>query len=76
MIGWCPISASSQIAREAEEIERTPQVEQREVALIYQAKGVAQPDAERIATDLMSNRGAALDTLAREEFGLDPVTPS
>ena len=64
--------ASSQIAKEAEEIERTPQAEQRELALIYEAKGVAQPEAERIASDLMSNRGAALDTLAREELGLDP----
>lgn len=64
---------SSQIAKEAEEIERTPQAEQRELALIYQAKGVAKPDAERVASDLMSNREAALDTLAREELGLDPT---
>jgi len=64
--------ASREIAREAEEIERTPAAEQRELALIYQAKGVTKPDAERIATDLMGNREAALDTLVREELGLDP----
>ncbi len=64
--------ASSQIAKEAEEIERTPQAEQRELTLIYQAKGVARAEAERIAADLMGNRQAALDTLAREELGLDP----
>ena len=32
--------ASTQIAKEAEEIEQTPQAEQHELALIYQAKGL------------------------------------
>ncbi len=65
--------ARSQISKEAEEIERTPQAEQRELALIYQAKGIAKLDAERIAGELMSNKQAALDTLTREELGLDPA---
>jgi VIT1/CCC1 family predicted Fe2+/Mn2+ transporter len=65
--------ARTQIAKEAEEIERTPQAEQRELALIYQAKGLAKSDAELMAAELMSNKHAALDTLAREELGLDPT---
>ena len=65
--------ASTQIAREAEEIEQTPQAEEHELALIYQAKGLPKEDAKRIASELMSNKKAALDTLAREELGIDPT---
>ena len=65
--------ASSQIAKEAEEIEQTPQAEQHELALIYQAKGLPKADAQRIAAELMTNKQAALDTLAREELGIDPA---
>ena len=64
--------ASTQIAKEAEELEQTPQAEQHELALIYQAKGLPKPEAERIAAELMRNKKAALDTLAREELGIDP----
>jgi len=64
--------ARTQISKEAEEIERTPQAEQHELALIYQAKGLPKADAERIAAELMSNKRAALDTLVREELGIDP----
>jgi VIT1/CCC1 family predicted Fe2+/Mn2+ transporter len=65
--------ASTQIGKEAEEIEQTPQAEQHELALIYQAKGLSKADAQRIAAELMSDKKAALDTLAREELGLDPA---
>jgi vacuolar iron transporter family protein len=65
--------ASTQLAREAEEIEQTPQAEQKELALIYQAKGLPKADAERVAAELMSDKKAALDTLAREELGIDPT---
>jgi VIT1/CCC1 family predicted Fe2+/Mn2+ transporter len=65
--------ASTQIAREAEEIEQTPQAEQHELALIYQAKGLPKSEAESVAAELMRNPKAALDTLAREELGIDPA---
>jgi len=65
--------ASTQMAQEAAEIEQTPQAEQHELALIYQAKGLHKADAQRVAAELMSNRTAALDTLAREELGIDPT---
>ena len=65
--------ASTQISKEAEEIEQTPQAEQHELALIYQAKGLQKAEAERVAAELMSDKGAALDTLAREELGIDPA---
>jgi VIT1/CCC1 family predicted Fe2+/Mn2+ transporter len=65
--------ASTQLAREAEEIEQTPQAEQHELALIYQAKGLAKEDARRFAAQVMRDKKTALDTLAREELGIDPA---
>jgi vacuolar iron transporter family protein len=65
--------ARTQIAREAEEIEQTPQAEQHELALIYQAKGLPAAEAQRIAADLMRDRQGALDALTREELGIDPA---
>jgi len=65
--------ASAQISKEAEELEQTPQAEQHELALIYQAKGLPKVDAKRIAAELMRDKKAALDTLAREELGIDPT---
>jgi vacuolar iron transporter family protein len=64
--------ARTQIAREAQEIEQTPQAEQHELALIYQAKGLPQAQAQRIAADLMRNPQGALDALTREELGINP----
>lgn len=64
--------AQTQIAREAEELEHTPEAEQRELALIYQAKGLDKEEAHRVAEQIMRNHDKALDTLTREELGIDP----
>jgi len=64
--------ATTQIAREAEELEHTPEAEQRELALIYQAKGLDRDEAQRVAEQIMRNHDKALDTLTREELGIDP----
>jgi VIT1/CCC1 family predicted Fe2+/Mn2+ transporter len=65
--------AQTQIAREAEELEQTPLAEQHELALIFQAKGMAKEDAQRVAVQMMQDKQGALDTLAREELGIDPA---
>jgi vacuolar iron transporter family protein len=65
--------ASTQLAREAEEIEQTPQAEQHELALIFQAKGIEKEEARRVAEQVMRDKKGALDTLAREELGIDPA---
>jgi VIT1/CCC1 family predicted Fe2+/Mn2+ transporter len=65
--------AATQIAREQEEIEQNPQAEQNELALIFQAKGLAKADAQRVAGDIMHDKKSALDTLVREELGIDPT---
>lgn len=64
--------ARTQIAREREELEQTPEAEQKELALIFQAKGLDRAQAQRVAADLMRDKQAALATLAREELGIDP----
>jgi VIT1/CCC1 family predicted Fe2+/Mn2+ transporter len=65
--------AQTQIAREAEELEQTPLAEQHELALILQAKGLHKADAQRAAEQIMQNKQGALDTLVREELGIDPT---
>ena len=49
-----------------------PEEERNELSLIYQSKGVGKEQAEMLADTLISNKENALDTLAREELGLDP----
>jgi vacuolar iron transporter family protein len=61
-----------QISIEREEMRVMPEEEERELAQIYVAKGLALEDAERIAARLMQEPEKALDTKVREELGLDP----
>ncbi len=61
-----------QIDLERQELEMSPGEEEREISLIYQAKGVSQEQAEAMAEQLMKNPEVALNTLVREELGLDP----
>lgn len=65
--------ATTQLAKEREEIEQTPEAEQHELALILQAKGVSKAEAQRAAAQIMQDPDLALDTLAREELGIDPT---
>lgn len=62
-----------QIELEREELELEPEEEAEEIALLYRAKGIPKEEAERLAQTLISSRDSALDTLAREELGLDPT---
>lgn len=63
---------SSQIAIERAELERAPEEEREELSLIYQAKGLDPAAANDIAARIISDPASALDTLAREELGIDP----
>jgi VIT1/CCC1 family predicted Fe2+/Mn2+ transporter len=62
-----------QIAIEREELEMAPDEEREELSLIYQAKGIPSKEAEELARRIVSNPQTAIDTLAREELGLDPA---
>jgi VIT1/CCC1 family predicted Fe2+/Mn2+ transporter len=61
-----------QIALERAELEAMPDEEQQELASLYMAKGFPRAEAERVAARIFEDREAALDTLVREELGLDP----
>jgi len=61
-----------QIALERAELEAMPEEEQAELAIVYRAKGFTQAEAETIAARMFKDPKHALDTLVREELGLDP----
>jgi VIT1/CCC1 family predicted Fe2+/Mn2+ transporter len=61
-----------QIGLEREELEQYPDEEAAELALIYAAKGIPKSEAESLAKRLLQDPERALDTLAREELGLNP----
>jgi len=63
-----------QIALERQELADAPEEEREEIALLYQAKGIPKAQAEQMARKLLTDPEAALDTLAREELGLDPAS--
>ena len=64
---------SHQIRVEREELEAIPEEEEVELALIYQSKGVPDEQARQLAKRIIQgDPRVALDTLAREELGIDP----
>ena len=74
---WISVQSSRelyerQIAVERSELEQIPDEEQEELALIYQAKGLPEDQARDLAARLIADQSTALDTLAREELGIDP----
>ncbi len=62
-----------QISAERDELRRYPAEEAAELALIYEARGLPKEQAARVAQSIIANPENALETLAREELGLDPA---
>jgi VIT1/CCC1 family predicted Fe2+/Mn2+ transporter len=74
---WLSVTSSrelyeKQIATEADELAQVPDEEKEELVLIYQSKGMDRATAEDTAARVMANKDAALDTLVREEIGINP----
>lgn len=74
---WLSVQSSRelyqrQISIEADELAEVPEEEAQELALIYEAKGLPRERAEEVADQLIADQVMALDTLAREELGIDP----
>jgi VIT1/CCC1 family predicted Fe2+/Mn2+ transporter len=74
---WVSVQSSRemyahQIAAEADELAAAPAEEQAELALIYRAKGFDAAEAEAIAARVVADPATALDTLTREELGINP----
>jgi len=61
-----------QIGMERAELDQYPQEEAAELALIFAAKGMSATAARTLADQLIADPDRALDTLAREELGLNP----
>jgi vacuolar iron transporter family protein len=62
-----------EIAKEAEELREKPDEERKELELIYRAKGIDRETAASMAEQIMRDPKQALETLAKEELGLDPA---
>ena len=74
---WISVQSSrelyeKQIAGEKDEIENAPEEEVEELVLIYRARGLDEPTARIMASSILSNPDTALDSLARDELGIDP----
>jgi len=74
---WLSVQSSRelyqhQIQIETEEIKLAPEQEAEELALIYQSRGVDKDQAQKMAFRIMEDRESAIDTLAREELGVNP----
>lgn len=73
---WLSVQSSrelfiKQIALEAEELASSPEHEEMELTLIYQAKGMEKSKAAEMAQNIMADKDSALETLVREELGID-----
>ncbi|HXC39264.1 MAG TPA: VIT1/CCC1 family protein [Burkholderiales bacterium] len=74
---WLSVQSSrelyqKQIATEADELAQVPDEEKEELVLIYQSKGMDRATAEQTAERVISDKEVALDTLVREEIGVNP----
>jgi vacuolar iron transporter family protein len=75
---WLSVQSSrelyaNQIAIESAELDAFPEEEEEELRLIYESKGFDPDDARRLAHKILSgDRAVALDTMSREELGIDP----
>jgi VIT1/CCC1 family predicted Fe2+/Mn2+ transporter len=61
-----------ELAVERAEIERRPAAERRELAHLYERRGLDPEMAKELAAAMSQDTDMALDTHAREELGLDP----
>lgn len=74
---WLSVQSSRelygrQIEIESAELAAHPEEEAAELALIYESKGVPAERARELADSILATESRALDTLAREELGIDP----
>jgi vacuolar iron transporter family protein len=74
---WLSVQSSRELYQhqldiEQRELVEVPEEEIEELTLIYQAKGIDGETARQLADRLISDKVMALDTLAREELGIDP----
>lgn len=74
---WISVKSSQELYEnqmdiEMEELETNPEDEQHELALIYMAKGVAEPQAKQMAAEALADKNKAHQILIKEELGISP----
>jgi vacuolar iron transporter family protein len=74
---WISVKSSqelyeNQMQLEMEELENSPEGEEKELALIYMAKGIPEDQAEKMASEIMLNKTHAHEVLVKEELGINP----
>ena len=57
---------------EMDELETNPEGEEKELALIYMAKGIPEDQAHEMAAGIMKNKTEAHEVLVKEELGINP----
>jgi VIT1/CCC1 family predicted Fe2+/Mn2+ transporter len=75
---WVSVTSSRELAQreiriETGELTEDPEGEGDELKLIYEAKGLSPSEAEAMVKHLLADRSSAIDTLTREELGIDPT---
>ncbi len=65
--------AARQIDQQVENAHATSALEGKELALIYEAKGMTEDEARRAADKILAEEPGAADTLVREAFGFEPA---
>ncbi len=73
---WISVKSSqelyeNQMAIEMEELETNPAGEERELALIYMAKGIPEDQALKMSADIMKDKTQAHTVLVKEELGIN-----
>ena len=74
---WISVKSSqelyeNQMAIEMDEIENNPEGEEKELALIYMAKGIPEVNAKEMAKEIMKDKLHAHEVLVKEELGINP----
>lgn len=73
---WISVKSSqelyeNQMAIEMEELVENPEGEERELALIYMAKGIPEEQANKMSEDIMKDKTKAHAVLVKEELGIN-----
>lgn len=73
---WISVKSSqelyeNQMAIEKEEIETNPEGEEKELALIYRAKGIEKTQAEALAKEVMKDKEKVHQIMVTEELGIN-----
>ena len=74
---WISVKSSlelyeNQMQLEMDELETNPEGEEKELALIYMAKGIPEDQARQMAAEIMQNKDHAHEVLIKEELGINP----